>query len=149
MLDNYFRPAYSDLWKRTGCKISRPLFVRPREHIMEAEVPRSAAHRLDWRFFLLAVPMAIAAPLLADCFQSFPVVGRGFRLYQATLSLYSDNNGRFMFTDVAVFVGVRAIITLFLLRFLVKRGLPDRIAWLCFLVFWTLVNFFTQSGVHR
>ena len=116
---------------------------------METKLPVSAMHRLDWRFFLLAVPMAVAAPLLADCFQSFPVVRSGFRLYQATLSLYSDNNGGFMFTEVAVFVGVRAIITLLLLRFLVKRGFRDRIVWLCSVVVWSLVDLLLEPGVRR
>jgi hypothetical protein len=61
-------------------------------------------------------------------------------IYQAWLFLYSDDGGSFRFTRVAVMVGIRAIITLLLLRILVKRRFDDRLVWLCFVICWIVLD---------
>ena len=98
--------------------------------------------------------MSLAAPLLADCLQSFLVLTRGFRLYQAQFSWYHHLGGDIglTFADWASLVGVRAIVTLLVFTFLAKCGFSakyrfwDMVVWLCFLVFWIL---FTPDAAVR
>lgn len=109
----------------------------------------SPVRQVSWRFFLFAVPMSVAAPVLADCLQSFPVVRRGYIIYQAWLFWYSDDGGNFNFTRVAVMVGIRVAITLLLLWFWVKRGFDGRVVWLCFVVCWIVLDIVLEPAVRR
>src|ERR1700690_4338334 len=69
-----------------------------------------STHRLTWSFFILAVPMAISAPMLADIFQSFFIFPSDF--YRVWWYLASTEG-------TCLFVGVQAIITYLVLCFFV------------------------------
>jgi hypothetical protein len=120
---------------------------------MESEHP-VLERRSSWHYFILAVPMSLAAPLVADCLQSFLVLKRGYRLYQAQFAWYQHLGDDIClpFAYWASSVGVRAIITLLVFTFLVKCGFSakyrfcDMVVWLCFIAFWIL---FTPDAAVR
>src|SRR6202142_3948428 len=95
-----------------------------------------SVHRLTWSFFILAVPSAILAPLLADSLQSLFVVRGGIRFYQAIYSLYLASTA-----GACLFVGVRAVITFFMLWFFVRLGFRDRTVWIYLAVAWLFADY--------
>jgi hypothetical protein len=106
--------------------------------------PDASPLRLSAKFFLLATPMSLLAPVLADCLQSVYVMAEGTRYYQAILSTYLTQP-----EGVVIIVGVRALITLALLRFLVKSGFRGRTVWLVLVALWLTFDFYLEPAAHK
>ena len=92
-----------------------------------------STHRLTWLFFILAVPMAILAPLLADTLQSLSVFPGGISFERVWWYLVSTKGA-------CLFVGVRAIITYLVLWFFVRLGFRDRTVWICLAILWFIAD---------
>jgi hypothetical protein len=99
------------------------------------------AHRLTWRFFVLAAAMAFLAPLLADSLHSFFVVRGGIRFYNAEL-------GRIAWSGFWIFVALRGFITFLVIWFFARIRFSDFIVWCCCLGLWTLLDLCMEVAIH-
>jgi hypothetical protein len=112
--------------------------------VMETKHPVISVQRLSWRFYALAAPAAVLAPLLADSLQSLFVVRGGIRFYQAIYSLYLVSTA-----GACLLVGARAIITFFILWLFVRLGFRDRTVWICLVFLWLFTDYLLEPAVIK